>query len=118
MDIIPRFIKDRGYDIEDDFLITLQEMDKDIALKIAVYIEDNIRNIKPNNITTYVLGGVIHHNKKPITFALELLKLKGTYITLTDLTLIDMNEYLDLICLNSYIKPSTISKNAISNYKI
>ena len=46
----------------------------------------------------------MHYYDKPITFAVEVMKTHGSYITLTDLALISMNEYLDLICLNSYIK--------------
>tara|TARA_R100000742_G_C4272390_1_gene91576 strand:+ start:970 stop:1293 length:324 start_codon:yes stop_codon:yes gene_type:complete len=105
MDIKPRYIKDRGYDVEDNFITSLEEIDEQIAIKIAMYIEQNLTDISPNNSTTYVLGGVVHHFNEPITFAVEVMKTYGIQITLTDLSLIDMNEYLDLICLNAYIKP-------------
>ena len=114
MDTIPRYIRDRGYDIEDEFLTTIREIDRDIAFKIAIYIEENIKDITPNVYTTYIFGGVIHHKKKPVTFALEVLKLEGRYITLTDLSFIDMDEYLDLICLDSYIKPEFSSELSLS----
>ena len=43
-------------------------------------------------------------NEQPFTFAVEILKEKGRYVTLTDLDFISMDEYLDLINEDSYIK--------------
>lgn len=105
MDTTPRYIRARGYEVEDNFITSLEEIDNEIALKIAYYIERNLNDISPNVITTYVLGGVVHHYGDPVTFAVEVMKTEEYFITLTDLTLIDMDEYLDLICLDSYIKP-------------
>ena len=105
MDLEPRYIKDRGYEVEDNFVTSLEEIEEPIAIKIALFIQDNLRDISPNNFTTYVLGGVVHYYNEPITFAVEVMKTHGEYLTPTDLSLINMNEYLDLICLNSYIKP-------------
>jgi|TARA_R110000823_G_C15935054_1_gene499852 hypothetical protein len=104
MDLKPRYTKDKLYEVEDNFVTSLEEIDEHIAIKIALFIQDNLRDISPNEFTTYVLGGLVHYYDKPITFAVEVMKTHGSYITLTDLALISMNEYLDLICLNSYIK--------------
>jgi len=104
MDLKPRYIKDRGYEVEDNFVTSLEEIDEPIAIKIAMFIQNNLTDISPNNFTTYVLGGVVHYFGKPITFAVEVMKTHGEYITLTDLSLIDMDEYLDLISLGAYIK--------------
>ena len=102
----PKYIKDRGYDVEDEFLDTLEEVDRDLAIQISLYIEDNVTDVSPNELTTYVLGGIIHKDNDPITFAVEVLKQKGAFVTLTDLSFISMDEYLDLININSYIKPN------------
>ncbi len=106
MDITPRYIRDKGYEVEDNFITSLEEIDEQIAMKIAMYIEQNLTDISPNDFTTYVLGGVVHHFNQPITFAVEVMKTHGEYITLTDLSIIDMDEYLDLISLGAYIKES------------
>ena len=100
----PRYIKDRGYDVEDDFLDTLDDIDRELAIKISNFIEENVTDVKPNKLTTYVLGGLVHMNEQPFTFAVEILKEKGRYVTLTDLDFISMDEYLDLINEDSYIK--------------
>ena len=106
MDTTPKYIKDRGYEVEDNFITSLEEIDEQKAIKIAMYIEQNLTDISPNDFITYVLGGVVHHYNEPITFAVEVMKTHGHYITLTDLSIIDMDEYLDLISLGAYIKTS------------
>jgi len=117
MGTIPRYIRDRGYDVEDNFIMSLQEIDENIALKIAMFIEHNLTDVSPNNFTTYVLGGVVHYLNKPITFAVEILKTHDEQLTLTDLSLIDMDEYLDLIILDAYIKPTSYAHNR-AGYRI
>lgn len=99
-----RFIKDSGYFAEDDFLDAMDNMDSDLAIKIALYIEENVTDIPPNKLTTYVLGGVVNHENHAYTFILEILNEGDGLVTLTDFDFIDMNEYLDLINLNQIIK--------------
>jgi len=95
------------FDIEDFFVESLQELDLYTALKIGRYIKKNIKSMPVNNLRSYVLGGVIVDTiGDPITFALELVSVKGESTTLTDVSLISMDEYLDLINLNCYIKNS------------
>ena len=71
MDTTPKYIKDRGYEVEDNFITSLEEIDEQIAIKIAMYIEQNLTDISPNDFITYVLGGVVHHYNEPITFAVD-----------------------------------------------
>tara|TARA_R100000657_G_C4634216_1_gene81530 strand:+ start:389 stop:712 length:324 start_codon:yes stop_codon:yes gene_type:complete len=95
------------YKVEDFFIDSLQELDLYTALKIARYIERNLDSLPPNNMCSYILGGVIVDTiGDPITFALEIVSDKNKSTTLTDVTLITMDEYLDLINLNCYIKNS------------
>ena len=93
------------FDIDDFFVESLQELDLYTALKIGRYIKNNIKSMPVNSLRSYVLGGVVVDTiGEPITFAIELVSVKGEPTTLTDVTLISMDEYLDLINLNCYIK--------------
>tara|TARA_R110000744_G_scaffold12332_2_gene36705 strand:+ start:141 stop:434 length:294 start_codon:yes stop_codon:yes gene_type:complete len=91
--------------VEDVFMDNLQELDLYTGLKIANFIEKNLELMPVNNFTSYVLGGcIVHSIGDPITFALEIVRVNNKLTTLTDVTLISMDEYLDLMLLNCYIK--------------
>ena len=100
-----KFIEDKGYDVDDYFMDELQKFDLYTALRIATFIEQNLKILPVNHFTSYVLGGcIVHSIGDPITFALEFVRVKNEFTTLTDVTLISMDEYLDLMLLNCYIK--------------
>ena len=102
-----RYIEVKGYDIEDFFMDELSEMNLYTALKIATFIEKNLKLIEETKLCSVVLGGcVVHSIGEPITFAIEMVRKKNCYTTLTDVTLISMDDYLDLMLLDSYIKTS------------
>ena len=100
-----KYIKGNAFDFEDDFIDSLAELE-DIILKIKIgrYIEENLKDYPVNKLTTYVVGGVVIHNEESIYFAIEILRTPRMNLVLTDFHLIDLNEYLDLINLNLYIK--------------
>ena len=50
-------------------------------------------------------GCIVHSIGEPITFAIEMVRKQNHYTTLTDVSLIDMDEYLDLMLFDCYIKP-------------
>jgi len=100
-----KYIEEKGYDVEDSFMDELGKFDLYTALRIARFIEQNLKLMPVNHFTSYVLGGcIVHSIGEPITFALELVRIKNEFTTLTDVTLISMDEYLDLMLLNCYIK--------------
>ncbi len=104
MGLKQKYIGDK-YEVEEFFIENLQELDLYTGLKIARFIEKNINSFPPNDLCSYILGGVIVDTiGDPITFALEIVSDKGGATTLTDVSLITMDEYLDLINLNCYIK--------------
>ena len=104
MGLKQKFIGDK-YKVEEFFIDSLQELDLYTALKIARYIERNINSLPANDLCSYILGGVIVETiGDPITFALEIVSDNKGSTTLTDVSLISMDEYLDLINLNCYIK--------------
>jgi|TARA_B100001094_G_scaffold271102_1_gene276236 hypothetical protein len=99
-----KYTKVRSYDIEDGYAISLEEMPPGLADTIANFIENNIPDVEINDLTTYIYGGHVSYYSEDYFFAFELMKASGEYPTLTDLSLITIDEYLDLINLNLYIK--------------
>lgn len=96
-----KFIKDRGFEIEPQVFDSLQEIDILKATAIATFLmEVDYDAIPVNNFVSTVLGGVTYdkHNN-PITFALEMVATEDDKIALSDVSLISMDEYLDLINL-------------------
>ena len=104
MELKPKYIKDSGYDMEEDFMDALHKLPPLMAFKIGKYIEANLEEVPPNDLCTHIRGGVIHYDKSPVCFAVEIMKTSGMLLTLTDLILISMDDYLDLINLNLHIK--------------
>jgi|TARA_R110000824_G_scaffold69376_1_gene178873 hypothetical protein len=105
MGLKPKYIKDKGYEVEDDFIDSISELE-DITLKILIsdYIDSNVKDYPINKLTTYVVGGFVIHRGNPVYFAIEILRLPRKFLKLTDFHLIEVDEYLDLINLKSYIK--------------
>jgi len=112
-----KFIEDKEFDVDDFFIDAMLEIEMPIALKIAMFLNENKIRVKTNNLVSYVLGGLIIYNNEPITFAVEIIKADSEYMTFTDISLITIDEYLDLMNLNLYIKSNerTKSKSIKSN---
>tara|TARA_R110000751_G_scaffold109320_1_gene206360 strand:- start:2125 stop:2454 length:330 start_codon:yes stop_codon:yes gene_type:complete len=100
MDVKQRYIRERGYDVAEDFVETLQDLDIRTGIKIVKFIDKNIDSVPKNNLVSTVLGGVIiDDDNTPVTFALELIKTNSPHIILSDIKLVHMDEYLDLLNL-------------------
>ena len=70
-----------------------------------MFLEENIHDIEPNELNyIYFWRSGSCRSKSLVTFALEIMKIKHRHLTFTDINLISMDEYLDLILENSYIK--------------
>ena len=117
MELKQKYIRDSGYDLDDDFTDFLHKVDPVLAYRIGKYIEDHVTEVPDNPLRSHVLGGVVMHENKPVTFALELVKQKGLLVSLTNLIFISMDEYLDLINLNYYIKSNETSRQPITDNK-
>ena len=117
MDLKQRYIKDKGYDVEDEFMDELKSMDKKTAIAIAYFIENNVEDVKVNELSTYIYGCIVYVYKQPVTFALEIMKVKYRYLTFTDISLISMDEYLDLMLENSYIKSNEIKTVSLGAHR-
>lgn len=94
------------WSVEDEFIENLQEEFKIVkAIKIAKFIQKNLQNIPKNNLTSQILGGCfVDIDGTPISFALEIIHTDKSFTTLNDITMITVDEYLDLRLLNCYIK--------------
>ena len=69
------------------------------------------------DLVSTILGGIIvDDDNNPITFALEIIKDDSEYIILSDVQLISMDEYLDLLNLKLNIK-SNDKRESKSNKK-
>tara|TARA_R100000935_G_C2803816_1_gene151715 strand:+ start:252 stop:530 length:279 start_codon:yes stop_codon:yes gene_type:complete len=89
----------------------LKEMDFELSVVIAKFIETNLQYIPSNNLVSFVVGGLVVYEKEPIAFALELVRPIGENPILSDIDLITIDEYLDLMNLNLYIKSNEYCKN-------
>ena len=87
-------------------------MDILTGIKIARFIDEKVDAVDINNLVSTVLGGVVIDNDdEPITFALEIIKDEETNIILSDIKMVSMDEYLDLINLNKKSNGITTSKD-------
>ena len=104
MDEKQQCIKKAGYDIAEDFMVAIARMDISTGIKIAEFIEKNFSSLQANILVSKVLGGlVMDDDNEPITFGLEIIRNESEFIVLSDLKLISMDEYLDLMNLKQRI---------------
>tara|TARA_R110000744_G_scaffold203446_3_gene322302 strand:- start:23325 stop:23663 length:339 start_codon:yes stop_codon:yes gene_type:complete len=100
-----KYIREADYDVAEEFIETISAMDIRTGIKIAKFIEKNFPDVPQSRLVSTVLGGlVMDDDNEPITFALEMIRNESEFIVLSDLQLISMNEYLDLMNLNCKIK--------------
>jgi hypothetical protein len=101
------------FDVTEDFVDGLQELDIRTGIKIARFINENLGNVKTNELVSTVLGGVVMNDQdEPITFALEVIKDTSSQPLLSDIQLVDMDEFLDLLNLNKKTNGFNQSKDS------
>lgn len=100
MDAKQRYIREGNFELTDDFIDELHNIDIRTSIKIAKFIDDNIDDVEYNTLVSTILGGVvIDDDNIPVTFALEIIKDNTVGIILSDIKFISMDEYLDLLNL-------------------
>ena len=104
MGLKQKYIKDSGYDVYDEYLEALNEIDFGLSLNISKHIDENVIYTPVNNFISQILGGVVKYEGECVYFALEIIRTQGSFLMLSDLKTITSDEYLDLINLNCYIK--------------
>jgi len=102
MELEQKYTEEVEFEIEPQVFASLQEINPMEALAITEFLmEIDYDTIPLNEYVSTVMGGVAFDSyKNPITFALEIVKTEQHGIALSDVTLISMDEYLDLINLN------------------
>ena len=112
MDAEQKYIREAGYDVAEDFMESISDMDIRTGIKVAKFIQENIDDIPTNKLVSTILGGVVvDDDNDPITFALEIINNDSTHIILSDVKLISMDEYLDLLNLKLNIKSNEPRKS-------
>ena len=112
MDAEQKYIREAGYDVAENFMESISDMDIRTGIKIAKFIQENIDDIPSNKLVSTILGGVVvDDDNDPITFALEIINNDSEYIILSDVKLISMDEYLDLLNLKLNIKSNEPRKS-------
>jgi len=112
MDAEQKYIREEGYDVAEEFMESISDMDIRTGIKIAKFIQENIDDIPSNKLVSTILGGVVvDDDNDPITFALEIINNDSEYIILSDVKLISMDEYLDLLNLKLNIKTNEPRKS-------
>ena len=105
MGLRQKYIEAKGYDVTDDFMESFTEINLPLAMELAKHIEPCVIPIPQDLITSHVMGGIIIYNEEPVPFAIEVIQLdEADFLILSDIKLIEMDEFLDLINLNLYIK--------------
>jgi|8_EtaG_2_1085327.scaffolds.fasta_scaffold22970_2 hypothetical protein len=120
MDVKRRYIKEAGYDVAEEFVETLQQLDIRTGIKIAKFIEGNIHKLPISTLTSTILGGVVMDDDNcPVTFALEIMKVKEYHndnqqeiIILSDIKIVSMDEYLDLLNLNTKLNEAVTGRTS------
>lgn len=116
MDVKQKYIREAGFDIADDFIETLGNLDIRTSKKIVRFMDKKIDHIDPNLLVSTLLPGlIIDDDNNPVTFVLEIIKDFSPNIILSDIQLIEMDEYLDLINLNKKTNDRTTSKRLKKN---
>ena len=83
MDFKPKYIKDNGYDVSDEYLQALDEMDFELSLVISKHIDDNVIDIEPTSDISEIRGGIVHHEGVAYPYALEMIKIRGSFLIIT-----------------------------------
>ena len=112
MDAEQKYIREAGYDVAEEFMESISDMDIRTGIKIAKFIQENIDDIPSNKLVSTILGGVVvDDDDDPITFALEIINNDSEYIIISDVKHISMDEYLDLLNIKLNIKSNEPRKS-------
>lgn len=99
-----KYIRKAYYDVAEEFMAAIAGMDISTGIKIAKFIEKNFSSLEGSILVSKVLGGlVMDDDNEPITFGLEIIRNESEFIVLSDLKIISMDEYLDLMNLKQRI---------------
>ncbi|QDP61483.1 MAG: hypothetical protein GOVbin962_74 [Prokaryotic dsDNA virus sp.] len=99
-----KYTEDKFYDMEDDFMDFFHSCNPFLAFKIAQYLDRYLKVVPNNQNITQIRAGVVRYEGESVFFAVEIVKIPGLLMSLSDIDLISADEYLDLRNMNYYIK--------------
>jgi hypothetical protein len=117
MGLEQRSTEDKYYEISDEFLEGMDDLGVRTRILIAKQIEEYSIVVPEEELVSHHVGGVIDdpdHGATP--FAIEIMRIDKDLVMLTDIKLISMDEYLDLINLNLYIKSNKDEEEYCESY--
>jgi hypothetical protein len=104
MESKPKYIEEKRYELDDEFLMNIRSFGRAKALRIGTFLDKTIHQIDDVSGELQIFGGVIDDlDDGPFFFEIELYKDEESLVTLFDINQIDGDEYLDLINSNSYL---------------
>jgi len=104
MESKPKYIEEKRYELDDEFLINIRSFGRAKALRIGAFLDKTIHQVDDVSGELQIFGGVIDDlNDGPFYFEIELYKDEESLVTLFDINEIDGDEYLDLINSNAYL---------------
>ena len=117
MELEQKSTEDRYYEISDEFLDSMDELGIRTSILIAKEIEHGSMLVPSEPLTTHYVGGIVEDPVDgPTPFSIEILRVDEEVVLLANVSLISMDEYLDLINLNLYIKSNKNEEEHRENY--
>tara|TARA_R110000764_G_scaffold37039_2_gene82629 strand:- start:1076 stop:1447 length:372 start_codon:yes stop_codon:yes gene_type:complete len=117
MELEPKSTEGKYYEISDEFLDSMDELGIRTSILIAKQIEGSTMLVPSEVLTAHNVGGIIEDPiEGPTPFSIEVLRVDEEVVMLTNISLISMDEYLDLINLNLYIKSNKDEEEHCENY--
>ncbi len=104
MGSLQRYSGDRGYILEDEFLLQVKAYNFTLIIRIAKFLDSTISQVKHEDYEIQTLGCVIDDNPdNPFYFIVEVYKDDLDMVTIYNIEEVDLDYYLDLINSNSYL---------------
>lgn len=104
MELPQKYIEVKEFDVADSFFDKLEDIGLEISVVISQAISNSYIELPDDSRISHTIGGIASTDHEDIPFSIKFIKIDTETILLSDIQLISMDEYLDLINLNSYIK--------------
>lgn len=105
MDLEQRYTEEMSlFEVDDWFVLKLKDYPREIGIDIATQVENSIEGLPVQNGWTQRIAGVTNKELESIFFEIEYLNQPDEPVFFMDIETIDVDEYLDYINLNQYLK--------------
>ena len=105
MDLEQKSTEETNYfEVDDWFVLKLKEFPRKAGIDIATQVENSVEDLPVQNGWTQRIAGVINKELESIFFEIEYLNQPDEPVFFMDIETIGVDEYLDYINLNQYLK--------------